>query len=55
MTTGILLVTVLTTEADAAAEAKTVAVAAGNVSVKLLAVLVGLKVIVPPSGAFNPI
>jgi hypothetical protein len=49
-----LLVTVLTTDAEAAADAKTVAVAAGNVSVKLLAVLVGLKVIVPPNGAFKP-
>jgi hypothetical protein len=55
MTTGILLVTVLITDADAAGEAKTVAAAAGSVSVKFLAVSTAFSVIVPPNGAFKPI
>jgi hypothetical protein len=48
MTTGILLVTVLSTDADAADDAKTVAVAAGSVNTTLEAVSVAVSVISPP-------
>jgi hypothetical protein len=48
MTTGILLVTVFITDAEAADEAKTVAVDAGNVRTTLDAVFVAVKVMSPP-------